>query len=238
MFDLQHHKDKIIDLLSKEISVVDSYFLFDMLENPTEDKVSKLVDIFLSDDIAVEYFIDIVFTAKKIFSELNILIDDFDGYFKNLLTNFYKQYSSILSEMIKNQEIAIEELSTPVVELWDRILALPIIGVLDSYRVKNMMENLLEEIMRVHAKVIIIDITGVSVVDTETANHLIKTAKAAELMGSKVIITGISPKIAQTLVHLGVDFGAIKTMASLKSGFDLALSILGMEVIKVGNSNS
>lgn len=133
-------------------------------------------------------------------------------------------------ETIAKQIEAIKELSLPVVEVWDKVLALPIVGTLDSYRVRTMMEELLNRIVNVHARVVILDITGVGVVDTETANYLLRTAKAARLLGAEVVITGISPGIAQTLVQLGVDLGTIVTRATLKGGLEYAFNLLGLEV--------
>jgi len=133
-------------------------------------------------------------------------------------------------ETIAKQIEAIKELSLPVVEVWDKVLALPIVGTLDSYRVRTMMEELLNRIVNVRARVVILDITGVGVMDTETANYLLRTAKASRLLGAEVIMTGISPAIAQTLVQLGVDLGTIITRATLKGGLEYAFNMMGLEV--------
>jgi rsbT co-antagonist protein RsbR len=122
------------------------------------------------------------------------------------------------------------ELSTPVVKLWDGILALPIIGTLDSTRTQVMMESLLQKIVETGSEVAIIDITGVPTVDTLTAQHLLKTVTAARLMGADCMISGIRPQIAQTIVYLGVDLADIITKASLADAFLLALKRLGMTI--------
>src|SRR5262245_8866146 len=114
-------------------------------------------------------------------------------------------------------------LSTPVVKLWDGILALPLIGTLDSARTQVVMEALLQRIVETEADVAIIDITGVPTVDTLVAQHLIKTVTAARLMGADCIISGIRPQIAQTIVHLGVDLAGVSTKASMADAFALAL---------------
>jgi rsbT co-antagonist protein RsbR len=136
-------------------------------------------------------------------------------------------------EVIVRQQQEMMELSTPVVQLWDRIVALPLIGTLDSGRTQTVMETLLQRIVETSAEIAIIDITGVPTVDTLTAQHLIKTVTAARLMGADCIISGIRPQIAQTIVHLGVDLGEITTKAKLGDAFALALKRQGRTVVSV-----
>jgi rsbT co-antagonist protein RsbR len=132
--------------------------------------------------------------------------------------------------VIIRQQTEIAELSTPVVKLWQGILALPLIGTLDSARTQVVMENLLESIVRYEADIAIIDITGVPTVDTLVAQHLLKTVAAARLMGADCIISGIRPQIAQTMVHLGVELNVI-SKANLSDAFGLALRRLGKMVV-------
>jgi rsbT co-antagonist protein RsbR len=139
-------------------------------------------------------------------------------------------YQKSREEVIIRQQEELMELSTPVVKLWDGILALPIIGTLDSTRTQVMMESLLHKIVETGSEVAIIDITGVPTVDTLTAQHLLKTVTAARLMGADCIISGIRPQIAQTIVYLGVDLADIITKASLADAFLLALKRLGMTI--------
>ena len=122
------------------------------------------------------------------------------------------------------------ELSTPVVKLWEGILALPLIGTLDSERTQVVMENLLQSIVETGAAIAIIDITGVPTVDTLVAQHLLKTVAAARLMGAECIISGIRPQIAATIVHLGVDLNSVVTKATLADAFALALKRTGQTV--------
>lgn len=136
-------------------------------------------------------------------------------------------------EVILRQQREISELSTPVVKLWDGVLALPVIGTLDSQRTQVVMENLLQTIVEQEAEIAIIDITGVPAVDTLTAQHLLKTVAAARLMGADCIISGIRPQIAQTIVHLGVELNVI-SKASLADAFAVALKRTGRAVVKVG----
>src|SRR5215471_4872780 len=133
-------------------------------------------------------------------------------------------------EVIARQQEEMLELSTPVVQLWEGVVALPLIGTLDSSRTQVVMENLLQEIVTTGAEIAIIDITGVPTVDTLVAQHLLKTVSAGRLMGADCIISGIRPQIAATIVHLGVDLGAVLTKASLAGAFAEALSRLGLAV--------
>jgi len=130
-------------------------------------------------------------------------------------------------QIIARQQEEMLELSTPVVKLWDRILALPMIGTLDSARTQVVMESLLQKIVETGSEVAIIDITGVPTVDTLVAQHLLKTVAAARLMGADCIISGIRPQIAQTMVHLAVDLSNVTTKATLADAFLVALERLG-----------
>lgn len=133
-------------------------------------------------------------------------------------------------EVIARQGRELLELSTPVVQLWDKILALPLIGTLDSERTQIVMERLLQSIVEVGAEIAIIDISGVPTVDTLVAQHLIKTVSAARLMGADCIISGIRPQIAQTIVHLGVDLGDVVTRATLSDALQYALQKLNLAI--------
>ncbi|HET9087214.1 MAG TPA: STAS domain-containing protein [Acidobacteriaceae bacterium] len=136
-------------------------------------------------------------------------------------------------QTIARQQEELLELSTPVVKLWDGVLALPLIGTLDSARTQVVMELLLSTIVATNSQIAIIDITGVPTVDTLVAQHLIKTITAARLMGADCYLSGIRPAIAQTIVHLGVDLADVQTKAKLSDAFALALSRLGKTVVNV-----
>lgn len=137
-------------------------------------------------------------------------------------------------EIISRQGQELLELSTPVVKLWEGIVALPLIGTLDSNRTQVVMENLLQEIVKTESQIAIIDITGVPMVDTMVAQHLLKTVSAARLMGAECMISGIRPQIAQTMVHLGIGFSDISTKATLAGALKLALERVGFQVVKKG----
>jgi len=148
----------------------------------------------------------------------------------NLALHTTEVYQKSREEVIVRQQEEMLELSTPVVKLWDGILALPLIGTLDSNRTQVVMESLLQRIVDTNSEVAIIDITGVPTVDTLVAQHLMKTVAAARLMGVECIISGIRPQIAQTIVHLGVALGDIVTKATLADAFRLALSRIGTSI--------
>jgi rsbT co-antagonist protein RsbR len=144
-------------------------------------------------------------------------------------------YQKSREEIIGRQQMEMLELSTPVVTLWRGVLALPLIGTLDSARTQVVMENLLQRIVQTESPIAILDITGVPTVDTLVAQHLLKTVAAARLMGADCIISGIRPQIAQTIVHLGVDLNTVTTKATLADAFAVALTRLGLAITKNGN---
>lgn len=135
-------------------------------------------------------------------------------------------------QIIDRQRQEMLELSTPVVELWDRVLTLPLIGTLDSARAQEVMENLLQTILERQAEVVIMDITGVGTVDTQVAQHLLRAAAAVRLMGAECIISGISPMIAQTMVQLGIDVGTVSTRSSIRTALADALQTVGYVIHK------
>ena len=138
-------------------------------------------------------------------------------------------------EVILRQTSEISEISTPVIQIWDGILALPIIGTLDSARTQIVMESLLTKIVETESTIAILDISGVPAVDSLVAQHLIKTVAATRLMGAECIISGIRPEIAQTIVHLGIDLSNINTKSSLAHALRFAFTIRRLEVRKVGD---
>jgi len=159
------------------------------------------------------------------FWDLSTLLDKLGLY----TTEFYQESRE---SVILRQQQELMELSTPVVQLWDEVLALPLIGTLDSARTQVVMESLLQRVVETGARIAIIDITGVPTVDTLVAQHLMKTVAATRLMGADCIISGIRPQIAQTIVHLGVDLNDIITKATLADAFQIALHRLGLTVSK------
>jgi rsbT co-antagonist protein RsbR len=164
-------------------------------------------------------------TVAQITWQLTLILDQL-GLFT------METYQKTREEVIVRQQREIAELSTPVVKLWEGVLALPLIGTLDSQRTQVIMENLLQTIVDQGAEIAIIDITGVPTVDTLTAQHLLKTVAAARLMGADCIVSGIRPQIAQTMVHLGVELNVI-SKATLADAFAVALRRLNKAVVNV-----
>jgi rsbT co-antagonist protein RsbR len=145
-------------------------------------------------------------------------------------------YQKGREQVILRQQQEMLELSTPVTRLWDGVLAVPLIGTLDSARTQVVMESLLSTIVETGASIAIVDITGVPTVDTLVAQHLLKTVAAARLMGAECIISGIRPQIAQTIVHLGVNLGDVITKATLAEAFKVALARRGLMVTTVSKA--
>jgi rsbT co-antagonist protein RsbR len=167
----------------------------------------------------------------KAFAELSRLVDDL-GLF------MLESYAATRDRVIAEQAETLLELSTPVVKLWDGVVALPLVGTLDSARTQVVMEALLQALVDTGSEHAIIDITGVPAVDTQVAQHLLKTVQAARLLGADCIISGIRPQIAQTVVGLGIEFGDIHTKASLSDALLLALRRSGYDVVSGATRSS
>jgi len=164
----------------------------------------------------------ILFTEAK---KVNRVLD-------NLLLISFETFIKGREEVILRQTDEMAEISTPVIRVWDGVVALPIIGTLDSQRTQVVMENLLQEIVTTRSSIAILDISGVPTVDSLVAQHLLKTVSATRLMGAECIISGIRPEIAQTIVHLGIDLNGIITKASLASALAYAFAKLNLQVRK------
>src|SRR5690242_5358708 len=136
-----------------------------------------------------------------------------------------------MNDTIEQQRQTISELQTPVIQVWDRILALPIVGSLDTARTQQMNETLLQRIVDTGSEIVILDITAVPVIDTAVAKHLLETVAAARLLGAEVMIVGLSTHTALTLVHLGLDLGGVTTRTTMAKGLELAFTRLGLDVV-------
>jgi rsbT co-antagonist protein RsbR len=167
--------------------------------------------------------------ANQLFVEVSVITDFID----KLALHTTDSYIHGRDQVIARQQEEMLELSTPVVTLWDGIVALPLIGTLDSARTQVVMESLLQAIVQTNSRFAIIDITGVPTVDTLVAQHLLKTITAARLMGAECIISGIRPQIAQTIVHLGINLEDVITKSKLADAFRLALERSGRKVTRI-----
>ncbi|GAA3784499.1 STAS domain-containing protein [Flavobacterium ginsengiterrae] len=186
-----------------------------------------------------QYLISFKEAASQILSELitdPALLYDANLKFNTILDNMmimtFESFMKGREDVISRQVDEISEISTPVITVWDGIVALPIIGTLDSSRTQTVMENLLQQIVDTGSSIAILDISGVPAVDSLVAQHLIKTVSATRLMGAECIISGIRPEIAQTVVHLGIDLTGITTKASLASALQTAFDMLQLTVVK------
>ncbi|HJS57914.1 MAG TPA: STAS domain-containing protein [Vicinamibacteria bacterium] len=168
------------------------------------------------------------------FSLLNSVLDAYEPAANRVANTVAIGFVQERERIIRQQQEAIRELSTPVLQVRDRLLILPIIGVIDPQRARQLTEQLLRGIRANRAKVVVVDITGVPSVDATVANHLVQTVDASRLMGANVIVTGLSSEIAQTLVTIGVDLGKINAVGDLQGGIEEAERLLGYKVAMTG----
>ena len=164
------------------------------------------------------------------FQLLNRILDAYEPAANRIANTVAVGFVQERERIIRQQQEAIRELSTPVLQVRERLLILPIIGVIDSQRARQLTEQLLRGIRTNRAKVVVIDITGVAAMDATVANHLVQTVEASRLLGATVIVTGLSPEIAQTLVTIGVDLGKMNTVGDLQGGIEEAERLLGYKV--------
>ncbi len=177
-------------------------------------------------------------TYQRDFALLNRVLDAYEPAANRIANTVAVSFVDERERVIRQQQDAIRELSTPVLPVRERLLILPIIGVLDSERARQLTEQLLSGIRTHRAKVVVIDITGAPDVDATVANHLVQTVDASRLMGASVIITGLAPTIAQTLVTLGVDLSKIQTIGDLQGGLEEAERLLGYTVTREAGATS
>ncbi|MGH9480642.1 MAG: STAS domain-containing protein [Terriglobales bacterium] len=170
------------------------------------------------------------------FALLNRILDAYEPAANRIANTVAVGFVQERERVIREQQEAIRVLSTPVLQVRERLLILPIIGVIDPQRARQLTEQLLRGIRTNRAKVVVIDITGVPVMDASVANHLVQTVEATRLLGATVIITGLSPEIAQTLVTIGVDLGKMNTVGDLQGGIEEAERLLGYRVIPSGET--
>jgi rsbT co-antagonist protein RsbR len=167
------------------------------------------------------------------FRLLNRILDAYEPAANRIANTVAVGFVQERERIIREQQEAIRELSTPVLQVRERLLILPIIGVMDPQRARQLTEQLLRGIRANRARVVVIDITGVAAIDSSVANHLVQTVEASRLLGAIVIVTGLSPEIAQTLVNIGVDLGKMNTVGDLQGGIEEAERLLGYKVLPV-----
>ena len=167
------------------------------------------------------------------FAMLNRILDAYEPAAIRIANTVAVGFVQERERVIREQQEAIRELSTPVLQVRERLLILPMIGVIDPQRARQLTEQLLRGIRTNRAKVVVIDITGVAAMDSHVANHLVQTVEASRLLGATVIVTGLSPEIAQTLVTIGVDLGKMNTVGDLQGGIEEAEKLLGYKVMPI-----
>ncbi len=172
------------------------------------------------------------------FALLNRILDAYEPAANSIANTVAVGFVQERERTITQQQEAIRELSTPVLQVRERLLILPIIGVIDPQRARQLTEQLLRGIRTNRAKVVVIDITGVAAMDSNVANHLVQTVEASRLLGATVIVTGLSPEIAQTLVTIGVDLTKMNTVGDLQGGIEEAEKLLGYKVILVSDTTA
>lgn len=161
------------------------------------------------------------------------VLQSVDLWINPIIRQLVNEYSGSWEHVVSLQRVALQELSAPLIPVMDKITVMPLIGTIDTERAKLIMENLLEGVIKHNSEVVLIDITGVPVVDTMVAHHIIQAAEAVRLIGSTCILVGIRPEIAQTIVNLGIDLGKFPTKNSLKKGFTTALEITNRRVVDI-----
>jgi rsbT co-antagonist protein RsbR len=234
--ELRRELDDIYALTVRAASGADEHALGELRAVLAELSRSRARNGFTPSETAIA-----VFSLKEAVYELAAdtaeLVPEFLAFSRlidDLGLHTFETYAAARERIIADQAASMLELSTPVVRLWDGIIAVPLVGTLDSTRTQLVMEKLLETLVATGAEHAVLDITGVPTVDTEVAQHLLKTVSAARLLGAECIVCGIRPQVAQTIVALGIEFGDIVTKATLADALAHALKRSGMTVKKIG----
>lgn len=179
--------------------------------------------------VTVDYILS---QSSKVDSEFfSNVLKSVDAWVEPLIRQLVNEYSGSWEHIVSLQRVALQELSAPLIPVMDKITIMPLIGTIDTERAKLIMENLLEGVIKHNSEVVLMDITGVPVVDTMVAHHIIQAAEAVRLIGSTCILVGIRPEIAQTIVNLGIDLGKFPTKSTLKKGFTSAMEITNRKVV-------
>jgi rsbT co-antagonist protein RsbR len=233
--EVRRELEDLYSLIIRDMSGVDEHAAGEVRAVLDELSRSRARDGFTPSETALG-----VFSLKEAVYELIAdnaeLVPEFIAFSRmvdGLGLRTFETYSTAREQIISDQATSMMELSTPVVRLWDGIIAVPLVGTLDSARTQLVMEKLLETLVSTGADHAVIDITGVPTVDTEVAQHLLKTVAAARLLGAECTISGIRPQVAQTIVSLGIEFGDIATKATLADALALALRQAGLKVVPV-----
>ena len=231
--EVRREVDDLYSLIVRVLSGADDHAAGELRAALDELSRSRARDSFTPSETALGVFSlkEAVYELVADTAELAPEFLAFSRMVDDLGLRTFEAYSAAREQIISDQASAMLELSTPVVRLWEGIIAVPLVGTLDSARTQLVMEKLLDTLVATGADHAVIDITGVPTVDTEVAQHLLKTVSAARLLGAECTISGIRPQVAQTIVSLGIEFGDIATKATLADALALALSQAGMKVV-------
>lgn len=180
--------------------------------------------------------LDMLFDQENSVKEHLLLFHDIDKWIDPIINEMVENYSGSWENTVTLQKMALQELSAPLIPVFENITVMPLVGTIDTERAKLIMENLLEGVIKHRAEVVLIDITGVPVVDTMVAHHIIQAADAVRLIGAQCILVGIRPEIAQTIVNLGIDLTKFPTKSSLKKGMETALNLTERQVVQLKES--
>ena len=207
--DLNQYKEFVKERLKSLLNVVQSVSSGDF---SVSVKIPEKEDEFTALSIGLERMINDMIEANRVSEER------------------MAQLQTVVEEKERLLK-TVRELSSPVIQVWENVLVMPLVGAIDSARATRITEDLLNGIIKYQAEIVIIDITGVPVVDTSVANHLIQTIKAAALLGAKCVVVGISSEVAQSLINLGVDLSGVVTRSNLQAGVRYAMEMMGLEVV-------
>jgi rsbT co-antagonist protein RsbR len=231
--EVRHELDDLYALLLRVLAQADEHAVGELGAALDEVSRSRARNGFTPSETALGVF-SIKDAVYELVADAADLVPEyltFSRMVDDLGLRTFETYSATREQIITDQSTAMLELSTPVVRLWDGVVAVPLVGTLDSARTQMVMEKLLETLVATGAEQAVIDITGVPTVDTEVAQHLLKTVSAARLLGAHCTISGIRPQVAQTIVSLGIEFGDIATKATLADALALALKNAGLKVV-------
>ena len=231
--EIRHELDDLYALLLRVMTQADEHAIGELRASLDELSRSRARNGFSPSETALGVF-SVKDAVYELVADAADLVPEYLAFTRmidDLGLRTFEVYSAAREQIIADQSTAMLELSTPVVRLWDGVVAVPLVGTLDSARTQLVMEKLLETLVSTGSEQAVIDITGVPTVDTEVAQHLLKTVNAARLLGAQCTISGIRPQVAQTIVSLGIEFGDIATKATLADALALALKNAGLKVV-------
>ncbi|MGF9970906.1 RsbT co-antagonist protein RsbRA [Bacillus subtilis] len=235
--------DQVYENISKEY--IDILLLSVKDENAAESQISELALRAVQIGLSMKFLATALAEFwKRLYTKMNDkrlpdqesteLIWQIDRFFSPINTEIFDQYSISWEKTVSLQKIALQELSAPLIPVFENITVMPLVGTIDTERAKRIMENLLNGVVKHRSQVVLIDITGVPVVDTMVAHHIIQASEAVRLVGAKCLLAGIRPEIAQTIVNLGIDLSQVITKNTLQKGIQTALEMTDRKIVSLG----